>query len=173
MSLTVPISHDDHMLGSPDAAFTLVEYGDYQCPYSALANAAVKDLRVRLGEQLCFVYRHLPLTDKHPYAEMAAEAAEAAAAQGRFWDMHDALFEYQSQFSPSFLPVLAGLLELDVDRLCEDMKARRYQERVENDAAGATHNGAEETPTFFINGEKYSGETDEEALAVALISNVA
>jgi protein-disulfide isomerase len=173
MNLTVPIRSNDHVLGGEEAIFTLVEYGDYQCPYSARAHAAVQDLRERLGGRLRFVYRHLPLTERHPYAEMAAEAAEAAAAQGRFWDMHDALYQHQSELSPTFLLGLAASLELDVDRLCADMKSGRFRERVDNDAADATHNGAQETPTFFINGEKHEGDTDEESLAAALMAHVA
>lgn len=173
MSPTVMIDHDDHMQGSKDAGIVLVEYGDYQCPYSRRAHAAVKDLRERLGDQLCFVYRHFPLTGKHPYAELAAETAEAAGAQGRFWEMHDALFELQSQFGPDLIPELAERLDLNEDLLREDMRERRFQDRVELLAAGGTHLGVEETPTFFINGERHEGDSDELSLVSAIMRFVA
>lgn len=173
MNPTVLIHHDDHMQGSKDAGIVLVEYGDYQCPYSRRAHAAVKDLQERLGDQLCFVYRHFPLTGKHPYAELAAETAEAAGAQGRFWEMHDALFELQPQFGPDLIPELAERLELNEDLLREDMRERRFQDRVELLAAGGTHLGVEETPTFFINGERHEGDSDELSLVSAIMRFVA
>jgi NhaA family Na+:H+ antiporter len=173
MSLPIEIHRHDHVLGGADASFTLIEYGDYQCPYSARAHGAVEDLRARLGSRLRFVYRHLPLTARHPYADMAAEAAEAAGAQGRFWEMHDALFRHQAQLSPFFLLELAARLELDVDQLSDDLRSGRFRERVERDAREATHVGACETPAFFIHGELHEGETDEASLATALIAHVA
>lgn len=173
MSPTVTIHHDDHMQGNKDAGIVLVEYGDYQCPYSRRAHAAVKDLQERLGDQLCFVYRHFPLTGKHPYAELAAETAEAAGAQGRFWEMHDALFELQPQFGPDLIPELAERLELNEDVLREDMRERRFLDRVELLAAGGTHLGVEETPTFFINGERHEGDSDELSLVSAIMRFVA
>ncbi|MES2757542.1 MAG: DsbA family protein [Pseudomonadota bacterium] len=173
MSPTVSIHPDDHMQGSRDAAIVLVEYGDYQCPYSRQAHAAVKDLQRRLGSQLCFVYRHFPLTGKHPYAELAAETAEAAGDQGKFWEMHDALFELQSQFGPDMIADLADRLDLSVDALCEDMRTRRFQARVEAIAASGTHIGVEETPTFFINGERHAGDSDELSLVSAIMRFVA
>lgn len=173
MSPTVSIHHDDHMKGSKDAPIVLVEYGDYQCPYSRQAHAAVKDLQRRLGDQLCFVYRHFPLTGKHPFAEMAAETAEAAGAQGKFWEMHDALFELQPQFGPDLIPELAERLDLNPDMLREDMKSRRFQAHIERVAAGGTHIGAVETPTFFINGERHEGQSDELSLVTAIMRFVA
>lgn len=173
MSPTVSIHHDDHMKGSKDAAIVLVEYGDYQCPYSREAHAAVKDLQQRLGDQLCFIYRHFPLTGKHPYAELAAEAAEAAAEQGKFWDMHDALFEMQPQFGPELLAELAERLDMSAEALADDMKTRRFEGRVEQIAAGGTHIGVVETPTFFINGERHEGDSDELSLVSAIMRFVA
>jgi protein-disulfide isomerase len=173
MSPTVSIHHDDHMQGSKDAAIVLVEYGDYQCPYSKRAHAAVKDLQHRLGSQLCFVYRHFPLTGKHPYAELAAETAEAAGAQGAFWAMHDALFALQARFSPELIPALAERLGLSADQLCDDMLTRRFEDRVERQAASGTHLGVEETPTFFINGERHEGDSDELSLVSAIMRFVA
>ena len=173
MRATVTIHHDEHILGSTDAAIVLVEYGDYQCPYSRRAQAAVKHLQSRLGSRLCFVYRHFPLTGKHPYAELAAETAEAAGAQGAFWAMHDALFALQAQFSPALIPELADRLGLSMDALRDDMLARRFQDRVERVAAGGTHLGVEETPTFFINGERHEGDSDALSLVSAIMRFVA
>jgi protein-disulfide isomerase len=173
MSPTVSIHPDDHMTGSRDAAIVLVEYGDYQCPYSRQAHAAVKDLQRRLGSQLCFVYRHFPLTGKHPYAELAAETAEAAGDQGKFWQMHDALFALQSQFGPDMIAELARKLNLSAEALCEDMRTRRFQATVERIAASGTHLGVEETPTFFINGERHAGDSDELSLVSAIMRFVA
>lgn len=173
MSPTVTIHRDDHMQGYKDAGIVLVEYGDYQCPYSRRAHAAVKDLQDRLGDQLCFVYRHFPLTGKHPYAELAAELAEAAGAQGRFWEMHDALFQLQPQFGPELVPELAERLGLNGDLLRTNMLERRFQDRVERLAAGGTHLGVEETPTFFINGERHEGDSDELSLVSAIMRFVA
>ena len=173
MSPIVSIHPGDHMTGSSDAAIVLVAYGDYQCPYSRQAHVAVKDLQRRLGDQLCFVYRHFPLTGKHPYAELAAETAEAAGDQGRFWDMHDALFALQPQFCPDLIPALAERLDLSVEALCDDVVTRRFQARVEQIAAGGTHIGVEETPTFFINGERHAGDSDELSLVSAIMRFVA
>lgn len=173
MSPTLSIHPDDHMKGSRDAAIVLVEYGDYQCPYSRQAHAAVKDLQRRLGSQLCFVYRHFPLTGKHPYAELAAETAEAAGDQGKFWEMHEALFELQPQFGPDLIPALAEKLDLSVEALREDMLTRRFQARVERIAASGTHIGVVETPTFFINGERHEGDSDELSLVSAIMRFVA
>jgi protein-disulfide isomerase len=173
MNPTVSIHHDDHMQGSKDAAIVLVEYGDYQCPYSRAAHASLKDLQRRLGSQLCFVYRHFPQTEKHPFAELAAEAAEAAAEQGKFWEMHNALFELQPQFGPDLIAELAERLEMSPEALAEDMRTRRFQKRVEQIAASGTHIGVEETPTFFINGERHEGDSDEVSLVTAMMRFVA
>ena len=173
MNPTVSIHRDDHMQGSKNAAIVLVEYGDYQCPYSRAAHAAVKDLQRRLGEQLCFVYRHFPLTEKHPFAELAAEAAEAAAEQGKFWEMHETLFELQPVFGPDLIPELAERLDMSVEALCEDMRTRRFQGLVEQIAASGTHIGVEETPTFFVNGERHEGDSDEMSLVSAIMRFVA
>jgi protein-disulfide isomerase len=173
MSPTVSIHSDDHMQGSKTAAIVLVEYGDYQCPYCRAAHESVKDLQRRLGSQLCYVFRHFPLTGKHPYAELAAEAAEAAAEQGKFWLMHEALFELQPKFGPDLIPQLAERLDMSVDALADDMKTGRFQGRVERIAAGGTHIGVEETPTFFINGERHEGDSDELSLVSAIMRFVA
>ena len=173
MSPIVIIHPDEHIFGNQDAAIVLLEYGDYQCPASRRAHAAVKQLQRRLGAQLCFVYRHFPLTGTHPYAELAAETAEAAAVQGAFWAMHEALFEMQAQFTPALIPELADLLGLSVDEVRDDMLARRFQGRVEQIAAGGTHLGVVDTPTFFINGERHEGDADAVSLVSAIMRFVA
>jgi len=115
------------------------------------------------------VYRHLPLSDLHPLAELAAEAAEAAASQGKFWDMHDALFEQQRQVAdPQDLAVLGESLDLDIERFADEVQERRHRARVQQDLARAQRDGADRTPTFFINGVHYPGDSDRDSLEAAL-----
>lgn len=161
------ISKDDHVRGPQDAALTVIEYGDFQCPYCARAHAALTELGEELGLRL--VFRHLPLTDRHPLAELAAEAAEAAAAQDRFWPMHDLLYERQREvMDPQDLAELAESLDLDTGRFRDDLRARRHRARVERDLDAARSQGLHVTPTLFINGERYGGDSDRASLAQAL-----
>jgi protein-disulfide isomerase len=170
------IGPDEHVRGPQDAALTLIEYGDFQCPYCARAHAALTELADELGAQsgaqsggIRLVFRHMPLSDLHPLAELAAEAAEAAASQGKFWDMHDALFEQQRQVTDKQdLAVLAESLDLDIERFRTDVVERRHRQRVQGDLARAHHDGATRTPTFFINGVRYRGDSDRESLRQAL-----
>jgi protein-disulfide isomerase len=162
------VRRDDHVLGNPHAPVTLIEYGDFQCPHCAQAHQALLDLRHQFSDQLCLVYRHLPLLEKHPFAELAAEAAEAAGEQGKFWDMHDALFEYQALVDPDEVPSMAQGLGLDLEDFREDMTTHRHRERVLDDAEHAREIGATGTPTFFINGRRYQGEIDATALGRAV-----
>jgi protein-disulfide isomerase len=162
------VRRDDHVLGNSHAPVTLIEYGDFQCPYCAQAHRALTELRARLGDQLCLVYRHLPQTTEHPFAELAAEAAEAAGAQGKFWEMHDALFEYQVLVDPDEVPSMALGLGVDLDDFREDMTTHRHRERVLDDAAHAREIGATVTPAFFINGRRHQGESDLASLARAV-----
>jgi protein-disulfide isomerase len=162
------LRHEDHVRGNPQAQVTVIEYADFQCPYCARAHKALTDLQSEYGDKLCLVYRHLPLADLHPFAEFAAEAAEAAGAQGKFWEMHDALFEYQTLVDPDELPSLAKGVGLDVDDFRDDMVSRRFRERVTGDAEQAKAQGANSTPTFYINGERYQGDSDHASLAEAI-----
>jgi protein-disulfide isomerase len=162
------VRRDDHVLGNPHAPVTLIEYGDFQCPYCARAHQALTELRDRLGDQLCLVYRHLPLTDEHPFAELAAEAAEAAGAQGKFWEMHDALFDYQALVDPDEVPSMAQGLGVDLEDFREDMTTHRHRERVLDDAEHARAQGVTGTPAFFINGRRYIGGLDLASLAQAV-----
>jgi protein-disulfide isomerase len=162
------IGPDEHVRGPQDAALTLIEYGDFQCPYCARAHEALGELADELGS-IRLVFRHLPLADRHPLAELAAEAAEAAGSQGRFWDMHDILYEQQHQVTDKQdLAVLAESLELDIERFRAEVLERRHRPRVQGDLERAHHDGASGTPTFFINGVRYRGDSDRESLRQAL-----
>jgi protein-disulfide isomerase len=166
------IGPDEHVRGPQDAALTLIEYGDFQCPYCARAHAALSELGDALGAEvggIRLVYRHFPLVEYHPLAELAAEAAEAAGAQGRFWEMHDTLFEQQRNvMDPQDLAVLAESLDLDIERFRVDVLDRRYQTRVQHDLERARHDGAHKTPSFYINGVRYQGDSDRDSLEAAL-----
>jgi protein-disulfide isomerase len=166
------IGPEEHVRGPQDAALTLIEYGDFQCPYCARAHAALSELADELGAQsggIRLVFRHLPLSDLHPLAELAAEAAEAAASQGKFWDMHDILFEQQRDvMDKQDLAELAESLDLDIERFRTDVVERRHRQRVQGDLARAHHDGATRTPTFFINGVRHQGDSDRESLRQAL-----
>ena len=167
--LRLPVSARDHMLGSPDeAAVTLVEYGDYECPYCGLAQETVRGLVDALGDQLCLVFRHFPLTQVHPHALHAAEAAEAAAAQGAFWPMHELLYERQERLDDESLIEYAAELGLDMDRFADELAAHVHESRVREDFMGGVRSGVNGTPSFFINGELYRGSYDLESMMAAL-----
>jgi protein-disulfide isomerase len=158
------IGNDEHVRGPADAALTVIEYADFQCPYSARAHAVLRGLDARFGG-IRLVYRHLPLAHLHPLAELAAEAAEAAASQDRFWEMHDLLFERQRQITDKQdVAQLAEHLDLDIDRFRADVLERRHRARVQADAERAHRDGASGTPTFYINGVRYRGDSDRTSL---------
>jgi protein-disulfide isomerase len=146
----------------------LVEYGDFECPSCRKAFPMVKDLQRRLGERLRFVFRNFPLTQLHPNAQHAAEAAEAAAAQSAFWQMHDRLFERQFALEDDNLIEYATDLGLDADRVRDALVAGTYRPRVKDDVLGGIKSGVNGTPTFFINGERYDGAHGTEPLFEAL-----
>jgi protein-disulfide isomerase len=146
----------DHVLGPSDAPVTLVEYGDFECPFCARSYPAVRAIRRELGDQLRFVFRHFPRPE-HPHARHAAEAAEAASAQGHFWQMHNMLFEHQSALEDKDLVGYAAAIGLDVGRFEHDLTTHVYLERVHTDLQSAARSGAHGTPTFFINGAKHEG----------------
>ena len=158
----------DHIRGTGEAPVTLVEYGDYQCPYCGQAEIVVRELLDSFGDELRYVWRHLPLVDVHPSAQRAAEAAEAAAAQGRFWDMHDRLLTHQDELSPRDLREHAQALGLDVERFVEDLRTREHAERVADDVHSADASGVTGTPTFFINGQRHQGAYDSDTLSRAV-----
>lgn len=158
----------DHIRGPFDAPLTLVEYADFQCPFCGQVTDMSESLRDRFGDELRYVFRHLPLPDVHPDALLAAEAAEAAGAQGKFWEMHDRLFDHQDQLDPVGLFAHAAALGLDVERFSRELGSRAHARRVRADAGSAQASGATGTPTFFVNGRRQVGRYDEEALAAAL-----
>ncbi|MGH2539768.1 MAG: Na+/H+ antiporter NhaA [Actinomycetota bacterium] len=156
----------DHIRGPADAPLTLVEYGDFECPFCGRATGVVRELRERFGEELRYVFRHLPLTDVHEHAELAARAAEAAAAQGRFWEMHDLLFRHQDQLEFEDLVGYAGEVQLDVEDFVRDLEdEERHAERIREDVMSAEASGARGTPTFFVGEARHIGPYDAEALA--------
>jgi Na+/H+ antiporter NhaA len=153
----------DHIRGSEDAPVTLVEYGDYECPYCGQAEVVIRELLASFGDDLRYVWRHLPLNDVHPHAQMAAEAAEAAAAaaaQGAFWGMHDRLLGHQEALGPAELRHYAEELGLDVERFWDKLRRREHAPRVAEDVASADASGVSGTPTFFINGRRHQGAYD-------------
>jgi protein-disulfide isomerase len=166
--LAVPVSERDHVKGPETAPVTMVEYGDFECPYCGAAHLVIKEIQRRLGEQLRFAYRHFPLVNVHPHAENAAEASEAAAAQGRFWEMHDTLFEHQTELDDQHLIAYARALGLDTERFTRELAAHIYAPRVHEDFLIGVISGVNGTPTFFINGERYNGGYDQESLMAAL-----
>jgi Na+/H+ antiporter NhaA len=158
----------DHIRGSEDAPVTLVEYGDYECPYCGQAEVMIRELLDEFGDDLRYVWRHLPLSDVHPNAQMAAEAAEAAAAQGRFWDAHDKLIDHPDELTPGDLGKYAEDLGLDMDRFWRDIRGRDHAGRVAEDVTSADSSGVAGTPTFFINGRRHQGAYDIDTLTAAV-----
>jgi Na+/H+ antiporter NhaA len=158
----------DHITGPPDAPLTLVEYGDFECPFCARATGVTHELRERFGPRLRYVFRHLPLPDVHPHAELGARAAVAAGAQGRFWELHDLLFAHQDQLDYEDLAGYAADLDLDVEAFLRDLEDETTAARVRADVASAEASGARGTPTFFVNGRRHVGPHDARTLAEAL-----
>jgi protein-disulfide isomerase len=150
--LAVPVNHSDHFLGPASAKVTVVEYGDFECPVCAQAYPAVNMLLKHFGDRMRFVFRHFPLREVHPHAELAAEAAEAAGAQHKFWHMHKLLFEHQSHLKASSLRQYAGEAELDLQRYDFEMQDHAYLQRIQEHIDGGTRSGVRATPAFFVNG---------------------
>jgi Na+/H+ antiporter NhaA len=158
----------DHIRGAEDALVTLVEYGDYECPYCGQAEVVVRELLQEFGDDLRYVWRHLPLNDVHPHTQMAAEAAEAAAAQGKFWEMHDKLLANQDRLTPRDLGGYAEELGLDTDRFWEEVRRHEHADRVSDDVGTADASGVVGTPSFFINGKHHEGAYDVATLTRAV-----
>jgi protein-disulfide isomerase len=166
--LTVPLSGRDHVLGTPAAAVTLLEYGDYECPFCAAAHPAVTHMLKLVPDDVLFAYRHFPLTQIHPHAQQAAEAAEAAGAQGRFWEMHDVLFAHQDRLTVRDLVGYASALGLDLDRFASELERGTHTARVREDFLSGVRSGVNGTPTFFVNGIRHNGGYDPESLLDAI-----
>ena len=169
LDLAVDVDDErDHVRGSTDAPVTLVEYGDYQCPYCGQAEVVIRELLESFGDDLRYVWRHLPLSDVHTNAQMAAEASEAAGEQGAFWDMHDLLLDHQDDLDPRHLTRYAEKLGLDIDRFWDALRTRRHAPRVAEDVATADESGVVGTPTFFVNGSRHQGAYDVDSLTAAV-----
>lgn len=166
--LTLPLAQRDHLQGPIDAPVALVEYGDYECPFCGEAYPIVKAVQERLGDRLCFAFRNFPLINSHPHAQHAAEAAEAAGAQGKFWEMHDLLFENQEALEDEDLAQYATALGLDARRLIAEIQAGTHLARVREDFRSGARGGVNGTPTLFIDGRRYDGAPDVDALLAAL-----
>ena len=167
--LAVAVDDDrDHIQGPADAAVTLVEYGDYECPYCGAAYPIVKELQARMGDRLRFVFRNFPISTSHPHAEQAAEAAEAGAAQGRFWAMHDLLYENQTQLRDQDLHRYAEQLGIDVERFDKDLAEHVHAPRVREDFMSGVRSGVNGTPSFYVNGARHDDSYDFETLLDAL-----
>ena len=169
VQLTPPVDEKlDHIHGPANAPVTLVEYGDFECPDCGIAYPTVGKLMERMGDQLRFVYRYYPLVEMHPHAEHAAEVAEAAAAQGKFWEMYNELYQHQRQLDDDHLMQYAQAIGMDTQRLDDDMQKAVYTKRVEDDIASGDQSGVEGTPTFYINGMYYDGAYNVDAMQEAL-----
>jgi protein-disulfide isomerase len=167
--LTMPVAEErDHVQGPADAPVTLVQYGDYECPYCGAAYPIVKEVQARMGERLRFVFRNFPISTSHPHAEQAAEAAEAAAGQGRFWEMHDILYENQRRLRDGDLHAYAERLALDVERFDRDLAEHVHSARVHEDFLSGVRSGVNGTPTFYINRARHDDSYDVETLLTAL-----
>jgi protein-disulfide isomerase len=166
--LSPPLEDLDHARGEPGAPLQLVMFGDFQCPFCLGAQKSLRRVRERLGDRLLFGFRHLPIPEKHPLAMEAAEASEAAAAQGRFWEYHDALYANQPKLSRETMLGVGRELGLDAERIAAEIEAGTHRPRIERDLASAAASGATGTPTFFVNGERFYGAYDAGSLVEAL-----
>ena len=165
-----PLDGDDHVAGPPDAPLELIMYGDFQCPYCSASQSIVRRVRTRLDGRLRFAFRHLPLHEVHPEAQKAAEASEAAAAQGRFWEMHDALYANGGKLKPADLAEVAQRLGLDVERFRAELIDGTYAGRVARDEDSARAAGIAATPAFIVNGTPHVGSFDAGSLVEALVA---
>jgi protein-disulfide isomerase len=170
--LTVPVGAEDYILGKPSAKLTLVEYGDYACPYSRHAFTTVSVIQRRLGGQMRFVFRHFPVMDRDPLAEEAAEAALAAGAQGRFWEAHERLFSHDLEALLADPGAMADGLGLDRERFVSELRNGTYRARVAEEADGGLKSGIRGTPTFFIDGARFDGSWELHSLLRALRARV-
>jgi protein-disulfide isomerase len=170
VKLTLPVGQRDHTEGAKTAPVTLVEYGDYECPYCGRAYPIIRQVQKNLGNKLCFIFRNFPITQIHPHAQHAAEAAEAAASQNKFWEMHDYLYEHQQALDDNHLEKYASKLGLDTTKFNHDMASHAYAQRVREDFLSGVRSGVNGTPTFYINGIRYNGSWDLESLLKTLRS---
>jgi protein-disulfide isomerase len=168
-----PLSASDHIAGSPSALVVLLEYGDFENPPCARAHPIVQLARRELGDDLCFAYRHFPLTAVHPHAQLSAEAAEAAGAQGHFWQMHDILFRHQNALELDDLLNYAEMAGANPIRVAAELAAGTHTEKVLEDAHGGLHGGVQGTPTFFVNGVRYDSPWADPSIFISKLQQLA
>jgi protein-disulfide isomerase len=166
--LSPPLEAIDHVRGEAGAPLQLVMFGDFQCPFCLGAQKSLRRVRERLGERLLFGFRHLPIVERHPLAMEAAAASEAAAAQGRFWEYHDALYLNQPKLSRETMLEVGRELGLDAERIATEIDSGAHSDRIARDVASAEASGATGTPTFFVNGARFYGAYDASSLVEAL-----
>ena len=170
--LAEPVTSADHAQGEPDAAVTLVQYGDYECPYTRLSRHSVHQLQREFADRLRFVFRHFPLQEIHPHARAAALAAESAGAQADFWKMHEYLFEHQKQLEEADLQSYAIQQGLNVEQFDRDRRSAEIAGRIDRDLDSGERSGVEGTPTFYVNGIRHEGGYDLESLRPAIAASV-
>ena len=166
--LKIPVSESDHIQGDENARITLVEYGDYECPFCQTAHFIVKRIQKHFGDRLRFVFRNFPLVEIHPYAGMAAMAVEFAATHHKFWEMHDILYENQQHLDIPDLLKYAKSLNLSTENLEIAIKKEIFADKIKNDFMGGVRSGVNGTPTFFINGNRHNGSYEYEDFVLAL-----
>jgi Na+:H+ antiporter, NhaA family len=172
-TLNPPLDETDHIRGELGRPLEMVMFGDFQCPFCLGAQSVLRRVHERLGDRLVFAFRHLPIPERHPLAPLAAEASEAAAAQGKFWDYHDALFAAQPKLSRETMLEVGSELGLDAGRMAAEMDSGVHRPRVERDLSSARQSGATGTPTFFVNGARHYGAYDAASLVEALEAGTA
>lgn len=166
--LKTPLADQDHVQGNSKATHTLVEYGDYECPHCGAAHPLVKEIQKHFGKQLRFVFRNFPLTNIHPHAHAAAEVAEFAGSKGKFWEMHDLLFENQARLGEELFAQLASALHLDPAELQTALAEKTFAKRVDADFSGGVRSGVNGTPTFYIDGQRHNGPMDLGTMVAAI-----
>jgi protein-disulfide isomerase len=166
--LIPPLEKIDHVRGELGRPLELVMFGDFQCPFCLGAQSVLRRVHDRLGDRLVFAFRHLPIPERHPLAPLAAEASEAAAARGSFWEYHDALFQAQPKLSRETMLAVGAELGLDAERMAAEIDAGSHRPRVERDLDSAARSGATGTPSFYVNGSRHYGAYDASSLVEAL-----
>jgi protein-disulfide isomerase len=166
-NLKPPVNELDHIKGIPGASAQLVEYGDFQCPHCGAAHPIIKEVEKHFGDKLCFIFRHFPLSESHPFAQAAAVASEAASNQGKFWEMHDMIYENQENLSPATLLLIAGTLKLNMKVFQHDIQDQQLL-KVESNFESGILSGVNGTPSFYINGFQHYGPYEYHALINAI-----
>jgi protein-disulfide isomerase len=161
--LTIPVNENDHIQGNTDAPIVVVEYGDFECSHCGRAYPIIQKIQKHFGKDLCFVFRSFPLSQSHPHAQHAAEAAEIADASGKFWEYHDLLYENQAALNDSSLSAYADQLGIDADDFLQGLQNGEYEDKVQQSFMSGVESGVNGTPSFFVNGSRYDGDWEYEA----------